>query len=244
MTGTETTVYGVDVRPLDDDETTAVFADVFGAGRRCAHLDTLDTAGGPQWLLAELGDARITGYCAAGTWRLESSHRDSGPLAGDRSDAWRLLEAVVFTEHAQIRIGEEAGFAHSAVDSAGVNELPGWLRPRDRSFLLLGWSTEPRHTTVLDGEPPMTRSRELSGSAALHPDTFADFGVLPSSKKAGKEEWTSKGSWLSVREYWAQDTATGAVHVAFHRLTGYHTGPKPTAPLITGAPSALEEDDE
>lgn len=239
---------GAEVWELNDAQVAAVFTDVFGDRRRCAALDKLDPRPegerGPQWLLAELGDARLTGGCPDGTWRIESSQKEpgSGPLAADRSDAWRLLELTVFTEHTQIRIGEGAAVAHAARDTADAATLPRWLQPRDRSFLLLGVTRQRRYTVVLDGDLPMTRGRELSGSVALHPVRWQEFDVLRGRDvPKGKRGPYSKGSWLRVREYWAEHPTTGAVHVAFHRLTGYTTGPKPTDPLVASAPSALDE---
>lgn len=250
------TLHGVDVRKLDDGQTRQVLAEVFGRRRRCALLTELDP-GAEQWVLAELGDGRITGSCPTGEdeWRLSCFDPDerarklsAPPLAADLTDVWRVLEISVFTKKAQIRIGEGAKFAHRAVDDGDHNELPRWLKPRNRSFLLLGWPNDKgRFTERLGGTPAMTRAHELSGSQALHPLRWEDFGVLRGKDLPEEDRLdgpVSKGSWLGVREYWAQDDETGEVYVAYHRITGYTTGMKPTRPLVTGAPAGLVEGDD
>ncbi|GAA3747584.1 hypothetical protein [Salinactinospora qingdaonensis] len=244
----DATPRGVRITELDHDTIAGVFADVFGQRRRCTALDALDP-NAQQWLLAELGDTRITGGCSDGQWQLAYSNPQADRLSGEHGEAWRLLELVVFSENAQIRIGEVAEFGHSAVEDRAESEaLPSYLKPRDRSFLLLGTETKP-HRDKVAGGPPMTWGREPSGSWVLHPLPHADwkdFGVTRPTRQEREQGRTpvSRGSWLCLREYWAQDETTGAVHVAFHRLTGYHAGDKPATSLPTQAPSALDQGDD
>ncbi|MGW8530775.1 hypothetical protein ACWGL3_23630, partial [Nocardiopsis sp. NPDC055824] len=61
---------------------------------------------------------------------------------------------------------------------------------------------------------------------------------------ADVQDHLAAGTWLTVREYWASDPGTGAVGVAFHRLTGMRSGAKPTGPEFdvgTGDEIAEEE---
>ncbi|MFC4563226.1 hypothetical protein ACFO4E_15280 [Nocardiopsis mangrovi] len=240
---------GVHSAALADDQAGQVIAELFGCRSRSTLLDAY-APGEPQWLLAELGDGRITGGCPGEIWRFSGDDPEtaalSAPLlAPDRGDAWRLLDAVLFSPSAQIHIAEGAEAAWVSHDSADAAALAPWLRPRDRSFLLTGWRARPgsanRHSRTLDGDIPFSIGRELSGSTACHPVTWQDFEVEWPTAASGTDQRTpvSAGSWVSVREYWAEDPVTGAVGVAFHRLTGYHAGPKPTAPLGIDEPDAV-----
>ncbi|MUL43828.1 hypothetical protein FZ103_22125 [Streptomonospora sp. PA3] len=222
---------------LGADAAAAVLADLFGHGRRSAALEAR-APGEPQWLLAELGDGRITGACPGGAWRLScddpwTARLSAPPLDPGGSDAWRLLGAAVFSPSAQIHIGEGAEAAWATRDSDDADTLPPWLRPRDRSFLLTGWRAGPRASRDLGGEIPFSIGRELSGATACHPVRWQDFGIAAGAEAPGAAAPvpTAVGTWLSVREYWAEDSRTGAVGVAFHRLTGYHAGAKPTPPV-------------
>src|SRR5699024_6995266 len=82
----------------------------------------------------------------------------------------RILEVLVFAPHAQIRVGEAGTAAWISADAPG--DLPSWLRPRDRSFLLQGWSGNSR---TLDGEIPFAITEELSGTRAALPVDWRDF---------------------------------------------------------------------
>lgn len=246
---------GLTVRPLTGHQVDSVLTDVFGRGVRCSLLDTgVDDASanpagerGPQWLLAELGDGRITGSCPGGWWRRsdapDTAHLSAPPLdpAGDR---WRVLEVLVFAPHAQIRLGEGAAAGWISADTPGdllPERLPDWLRPRDRSFLLLGWNGA-AHSRTLDGEVPFAVTGELSGAQAALPVEWADFSGRIRPAPGERAALESTGSWLTVREYWAGDPDTGAVGVAFHRLTGLCTGTKPTGPEFdAGTGDQIEE---
>ncbi|RCV52451.1 hypothetical protein [Marinitenerispora sediminis] len=216
--------HGVLVRELGDDEIAAAFADVFGEQRRCRVLDAVAPRE-PQWLLAEFGHGRITGGCPDETWRLSSTDQATQQLsaptpAADRSDAWQLLEAIVFSPSAELRIGEGAERAWLSRDAEDVGRLPSWLQPRDRWFLLLGGTV----TQLPESRPgigPLCIATDRSGSTAVHPVEWQ--APEPDGEKG-------YGSWLTVREYWAEDPATGAVGVVFHRLTGFRTTrPDPAA---------------
>ncbi len=225
---------GVDVRPLSSESVGEVLDDVFVRGRRCRALDAAGpsgTAGGPQWLLAELGDGRITGACLADRWRRSDTppteHLSAPPLDPD-TDRWRVLEILVFGPHAQIRLGEGAGAGWVGTESPF--DPPEWLRPRDRSFLLQGWAGAANSRT-LEGAVPLSVTREPSGTEAVVPVAWTDFsGRLRPLPEPGRGALESTGTWLTVREYWAADPVTGAVGVAFHRLTGLSAGVKPTGP--------------
>lgn len=228
---------GVTVRRLDTAEIDAVFDDVFVRGARCGLLDTGPPGppgdpDAPQWLLAELGDGRITGVCPRDRW-----HRSDGPGTADLSaaaptapaDRVRVLEVLVFAAHAQIRIGEGGRSGWICADAPG--EVPPWLRPRDRSFLLQGW-TGPEHGRSPGEGVPLTVTAEPSGARAVLPVVWSDFSARVRRVRGGRAVAEGTGSWLTVREYWAQDPGTGTVGVAFHRLTGLSTGPKPTGPVF------------
>lgn len=228
---------GVAVRRLDAAEVDAVFEDVFVRGVRCRLLDTGPPGppgdpAAPQWLLAELGDGRLTGACPRERW-----YRSDGPGTADLSarppvapaDRARVLEVLVFAAHAQVRIGEGARSGWISADTPG--EVPPWLRPRDRSFLLQGW-TGPEHGRSPGEGVPLTVTAEPSGARAVLPVVWADFSARVRRTRGGRAVAEGAGSWLTVREYWAQDPGTGTVGVAFHRLTGIATGPKPTGPVF------------
>ena len=227
---------GLAVRRLDGGQVEGVLADVFTHGARCRLLDTgadgiPGAPGAPQWLLAELGDGRITGACPRGRWR-RSDHPSTAHLSARApdpgTDRWRILEVLVFGPHAQIRLGE--GAEDGWISADGPAPLQEWLRPRDRSFLLQGWNG-PAHSRTLDGDVPFSVTSEPSGSQAVLPVGWSDFSgrarPRPGRRGAALE---SAGTWLTVREYWASDPGTGAVGVGFHRLTGMRTGTKPTGP--------------
>lgn len=225
---------GVDVRPLDPSLIDEVLDDVFVQGRRCRALDAAGpsgTSGGPQWLLAELGDGRITGSCPGDRWRRSDApptEHLSAPSLAPAADRWRVLEVLVFGPHAQIRLDEGAGSGWVSAEAQG--ELPEWLRPRDRSFLLQGW-TGAANSRTLAGAVPLSVTREPSGTEAVLPVAWTDFsGRVRPLPERGHGALESTGTWLTVREYWAADPVTGAVGVAFHRLTGLRTGAKPTGP--------------
>ncbi|MDT0330368.1 hypothetical protein [Nocardiopsis lambiniae] len=228
---------GVTVRRLDAGEIDAVLDEVFVRGVRSRLLDAgvAGVAGDPevpQWMLAELGDGRITGVCPRGHW-----HRSDGPATADLSarppvtavDRVRVLEVLVFAPHAQIRVGEGARAGWISGDAPG--ELPSWSRPRDRSFLLQGW-TGPGHGRSPGEGVPLSVTAEPSGARAVLPVLWAGFSARVRRERGGRAVVEGTGSWLTVREYWAQDPETGAVGVAFHRLTGVCTGPKPTGPVF------------
>ena len=237
---------GVRVDRLTPEQIDEVLADVFVRGTRCRLLDAaLGREGppGPQWLLAELGDGRLTGACPQGRWRRSdqppTAHLSAPPLDPD-TDRWRILEVLVFAAHAQIRIGEFADAGWLSGDDPA--DLPQWLRPRDRSFLLQGWP-DSEHSRTLDGEVPMSVTRELSGTEAVLPVPWTDFSGRPRPLPgSGRTALESTGTWLTVREYWASEAATGAVGVTFHRLTGMRTGTKPTGPEFdVGTGDRIEE---
>ncbi|MEY9212768.1 hypothetical protein NI17_004055 [Thermobifida halotolerans] len=215
MTGTEwwqpPRPAGVRLRELTAEQVDGVLADVFGDGRRCRLLEEA-APGERQWLLAELGDGRVTGTCPAHRWR-RSDHSAFAALSAAPpqvpQERWRVLEVLVFCASAQVRVGEAAAAGWLAVDEDHAG-LPEYLRPRDRRLLLAG-----RTARVDPGEAPFTRTREPSGTTAVLP---LDWGGAATRREA----------WLSVREYWARDAHTGAVGVAFHRLTGMATGERPT----------------
>ncbi|WP_017589752.1 hypothetical protein [Nocardiopsis ganjiahuensis] len=225
---------GVAVRPLSAGLVDEVLDDVFVRGRRCRALDAAGppgASGGPQWLLAELGDGRITGACPGELWRRSDAppteHLSAPPL-DPGTDRWRVLEVLVFGPHAQIRLGEGADSGWVSTDAQ--DDPPEWLRPRDRSFLLQGWAGAANSRT-LEGAVPLSVTREPSGTEAVLPVDWADFsGRVRPLTEPGRGALESTGTWLTVREYWAADPATGAVGVAFHRLTGLCTGAKPTGP--------------
>lgn len=226
---------GLSVHRLTGDQIDGVLTDVFARSARCRLLDTgtggiPGTPGRSQWLLAELGDGRITGACPGGRWR----RSDQSPTAelsarplDPGTDRWRVLEILVFGPHAQVRIGEGATSGWISADAPGT--LPEWLRPRDRSFLLQGWNGR-EHSRTLDGQVPFAMTREPSGTRAALPVEWADFSGRHRPVPGGGTALESSGTWLTVREYWACDPDTGAVGVAFHRLTGMRTGTKPTGP--------------
>ncbi|WP_028648296.1 hypothetical protein [Nocardiopsis sp. CNT312] len=228
---------GLTVAPLTAKQIEGVLTDVFTRGTRCRLLDTGTDGcpashGHPQWLLAELGDARVTGACHGGRWTRSDTLTEPSPAAptlDPGTDRWRILEVLVFGPRAQIRIGEaaEAGWISADAPTAP----PEWLRPRDRSLLLQGWNG-PDHSRTLDRRAPLSVAREPGGSEAILPVEWADFSGRHRPLPGGRTALESEGTWLTLREYWASDPGTGAVGVAFHRLTGLTHGPKPTGPLI------------
>ncbi|MFJ9557597.1 hypothetical protein ACIRPH_27630 [Nocardiopsis sp. NPDC101807] len=241
---------GLAVRRLDGGQVEDVLADVFTRGTRCRLLDTgtdgiPGAPGAPQWLLAELGDGRITGACPGGRWR-RSDHPStadlSAPALSPATDRWRVLEVLVFGPRAQIRLGEGAEDGWISADDPAP--LPEWLRPRDRSFLLQGWNGR-AHSRTLGGDVPFSVTREPSGTLAALPVGWTDFTGRARPRPGGRgAALESAGTWLTVREYWASDPGTGAVGVAFHRLTGMRSGAKPTGPEFdvgTGDETAGEE---
>ncbi|GHD36953.1 hypothetical protein [Nocardiopsis kunsanensis] len=224
----------------------AVLEQVFTRGVRCGLLDHPPSgfparAGEPQWLLAELGDGRVTGACPHERWRLSdlgaAASSASVPGPGDR---WRILEVLVFTPHAQIRLGE--GGEHGWLSADAPEPLPAPLRPRDRAFLLRGHNgpeyrrpvrSAPGHRDPDHGPqepPPLTLASEPDGTRAVLPLDPVDTSGTTRPLDDGSTLARTVGMWLTVREYWAEDPATGAVGVAFHRLTGLHTGPDPAGP--------------
>ncbi|GLU49431.1 hypothetical protein [Nocardiopsis ansamitocini] len=239
---------GVENVSLSVEDITTLHAEVFGKvpdkQGRSSLLDRYDP-GTTQWLIAEFGDGRIVGACPGKEWRLSSTGpeplpRFSAPHPGawhrtsdkDDTDAWRLLEAVVFSANAQIRVGEGARAAWLLRDGDldALVEKP-WLAPRDRSFLLAGYPGNPnrsgrpdrpgqKHRWVSHDDVTFTIAEELSGATVVHPVRWEK----PCPASTGKPP---QGSWLSVREYWGQDETTGEVVVAAHRLTGYHVGDDP-----------------
>ncbi|MBR8744485.1 hypothetical protein [Nocardiopsis sp. MG754419] len=236
---------GIRVDRLTSGQVDAVLTDVFVHGRRCRVLDeaAADVPPGPQWLLAELGDGRITGACPEDRWRRSdqppTAHLSAPPPDPD-TDRWRILEVLVFAPHAQVRLGEGAASGWIGVDTPG--DPPPWLRPRDRSFLLLGWAgSEPRRAPETDA--PISITREPSGTQAVLPVAWTDFsGRLRALSRPDRTALESTGTWLTVREYWAADPTTGAVGVAFHRLTGMCAGTKPTGPEFdVGTGDRIEE---
>lgn len=236
---------GLSVHRLTDDQIDEVLAEVFLHGTRCRLLDTADeeppgASGTPQWLLAELGDGRITGSCPGHHWRRSDRAAPdlSAPSLDPRTDRWRILEVLVFAPHAQIRVGEGGTAAWISADAPG--HLPAWLRPRDRSFLLQGWKGSSR---TLEGDIPFAVTEEPSGTRAALPVAWRDFAGRQRPVPGGRTALESLGTWLTVREYWASDPETGAVGVAFHRLTGMRTGAKPTGPEFdVGTGNLIEEE--
>ncbi|PWV46007.1 hypothetical protein [Nocardiopsis sp. L17-MgMaSL7] len=233
---------GVDVRRLSERTIDEVLDDVFVRGRRCRALDAAGPPGGPQWLLAELGDGRITGSCPHARWRRSdeppTGHLSAAPVDPD-TDRWRILEVLVFGPHAQIRLGEGTEAGWISTDAPG--RPPDWMRPRDRSLLLQGWSG-PQASRTLKGPVAFSVTREPSGSEAVLPVAWTDFsGRVRPLPEPGRGALESTGTWLTVREYWAADPVTGAVGVAFHRLTGLASGRKPTGPEFEVGTGALVE---
>ncbi|MCY9784620.1 hypothetical protein KIK06_12030 [Nocardiopsis sp. EMB25] len=232
---------GLAVRPLTPEQIHGVLTDVFDRAARCRLLDTgvagLPAAPGhPQWLLAELGDVRVTGSCHRDRWYRSdtlpgaaSGALPARPAVDPDTDRWRILEVLVFGPRAQIRLGERAEAGWISADAPG--EVPDWLRPRDRSFLLQGWNG-PGHSYTADARAPLSVTTEPGGSEAVLPVEWADFSGRHRPVPGGRTALESRGTWLTVREYWASDPATGAVGVAFHRLTGLSAGLKPTGPEI------------
>ncbi|WP_116246511.1 hypothetical protein [Nocardiopsis sp. FIRDI 009] len=230
---------GLAVRALTPEQIHAVLADVFGRAARCRLLDTgvaglPGAPGHPQWLLAELGDTRVTGACPRGHWYRSDALLPTGadapppPLDPD-TDRWRILEVLVFCPGAQIRLGERAEAGWISADAPG--DVPDWLRPRDRSFLLQGWNG-PEYSRTVDARASLSVTTEPGGFEAVLPVEWTDFSGRRRPAPGGRTALESRGTWLTVREYWASDPATGAVGVAFHRLTGLSCGPKPTGPEI------------
>lgn len=240
---------GLLVRPLSEDHIDEVLYDVFTRSARCRLLDTgaegvPGAPGAPQWLLAELGDGRLTGACPRDRWRRSdeapTAHL-SAPALDPDTDRWRVLEVLVFGPHAQIRLGEGAESGWISADAPGRVGEP--LRPRDRSFLLQGWNG-PEHSRTLPGEPSLSVTAEPSGSQAVLPVRWRDSSGRARPLPGGRSALESSGTWLTVREYWAGDPATGTVGVAFHRLTGLYTGTKPTGPEFdAGTGDPIQEAD-
>lgn len=243
---------GLTVRALTGRQIDEVLHDVFVRGVRCRLLDTgTDGLPGdpeaPQWLLAELGDGRVTGACPHDRWRRsdeESTAHLSAPALDPGTDRRRVLEVLVFGPRAQIRLGEGAESGWISADSAGAPASPDDpLRPRERSFLLQGWNG-PDHSRTLPGAVPMSVTAEPSGSQAVLPVRRHDFSGRARPETGGRTALESTGTWLTVREYWASDPETGAVGVAFHRLTGLCTGTKPTGPEFdAGTGDQIQEAD-
>lgn len=226
--------HGLVVHRLTAAQVEDVLDDVMAHGVRCRVLDegtgeVPGAPGAPQWLLAELGDGRLTGVCPEHRWR-RSDHPPTAALSAappGAVDRWRVLEVLVFTPFAQIRLGEGAEAGWISADAPGP--LPEWLRPRDRSFLLQGWNG-PEYSRTLSGEVPLSVTGEPSGTRAVLPVGWADFSGRPRPEPGGRSALESTGTWLTVREYWSSDPGTGTVGVAFHRLTGMRVGTKPTGP--------------
>ncbi|RKS07749.1 hypothetical protein DFP74_3433 [Nocardiopsis sp. Huas11] len=243
---------GLTVRALTGAQIDEVLHDVFVRGTRCRLLDTgTDGLPGepaaPQWLLAELGDGRLTGACPRERWRRsdeEPTRHLSAPALDPGTDRWRVLEVLVFAPHAQIRLGEGAESGWISADAPDVPDVPeGPLRPRDRSFLLQGWNG-PEHSRTLPGPVPLSVTAEPSGSQAVLPVRWLDFSGRARPAPRRRNALESSGTWLTVREYWASDPVTGAVGVAFHRLTGLRTGTKPTGPEFdAGTGDQIQEAD-
>ncbi|MFE3461557.1 hypothetical protein ACFXKD_28790 [Nocardiopsis aegyptia] len=243
---------GLTVRALTGPQIDDVLHDVFVYGVRCRLLDTgTDRVSGnpaaPQWLLAELGDGRVTGACPHERWRRsdgEPTAHLSAPALDPDTDRWRVLEVLVFGPHAQIRLGEGAEAGWISADAPDMPVAPDHpLRPRDRSFLLQGWNG-PEHSRTLPGEVPLSVTAEPSGSQAVLPVRWHDFSGRTRPEAGGRSALESTGTWLTVREYWAGDPETGAVGVAFHRLTGLRTGTKPTGPEFdAGTGDQIQEAD-
>lgn len=294
---------GLLLHELTPVQVETVLEEVFARGVRCGLLDHPPPgvpahAAAPQWLVAELGDGRITGACPHERWRRSDSEvaaRSAHPPGPE--DRWRILEVLVFTPHAQIRLGE--GGERGWLSADAPEPLPAPLRPRDRAFLLRGHNgpeyrrpirsvpgcqgaghgraepvqavpgrPDPEHVprersqitseraraasdhhgfqertppTPANGDaaprhhgnqepPPLTVTSEPDGTRAVLPLEPADTTGTTRTLDDGRTLAHTAGMWLTVREYWAEDPATGAVGVAFHRLTGLHTGPDPTGP--------------
>lgn len=253
---------GLLLHELTPGQIETVLEEVFARGVRCGLLDHPPPgvpahAGAPQWLVAELGDGRITGSCPHKRWRRSDSEAAawSAPVPGPK-DRWRILEALVFTPHVQIRLGEGGERGWLSADAPEL--LPVALRPRDRAFLLRGhngpeYRRAIRSASAHDGlrerrqaapereeaaprhhgpqEPPLlTVTSEPDGTRAVLPLEPADTTGTTRPLGDGRTLAHTTGAWLTVREYWAEDPATGAVGVAFHRLTGLQVGPDPTGP--------------
>ncbi|WP_053615940.1 hypothetical protein [Nocardiopsis sp. NRRL B-16309] len=243
---------GLSVRALTGRQIDDVLHDVFVRGARCRLLDTgTDGLPGdpaaPQWLLAELGDGRVTGACPRERWRRSDEEPTadlSAPALDPGTDRWRVLEVLVFGPHAQIRLGEGAENGWISADAPDAPDAPDHpLRPRDRSLLLLGWNG-PDHSRTLPGAVPVSVTAEPSGAQAVLPVRWHDFSGRARPERGGRSALESTGTWLTVREYWAADSETGAVGVAFHRLTGLRTGTKPTGPEFdAGTGDLIQEAD-
>jgi len=222
-----------------------VLEEVFTRGVRCGLLDhpppgAPARAGAPQWLLAELGDGRITGACPQRRWRRSDPEAAAwSASAPGPKDRWQILEVLVFTPHVQIRLGEGAERGWLSADAP--ESLPAPLRPRDRAFLLRGHNGPEHRRTIRSApgnqspghsphEPPLTVTSEPDGTRAVLPLDPTDTTGTTRPLDDGRTLALTAGTWLTVREYWAEDPATGAVGVAFHRITGLHTGPDPTGP--------------
>lgn len=254
---------GLLMHELTTGQIETVLEEVFARGVRCGLLDhpppgVRSRAGEPQWLVAELGDGRITGVCPRERWRRSDSDAAalSAPAPGPE-DRWRILEVLVFTPHAQIRLGE--GGERGWLSADAPEPLPAPLRPRDRAFLLRGHNgpenrrpvrsapgyqgpdpglqdavrATPGHPGTDHGPqepPPITVTSEPDGTRAVLPLEPADTTGTTRPLGDGRTLAHTTGAWLTLREYWAEDPATGAVGVAFHRLTGLHAGPDPTGP--------------
>ncbi|MBE2999711.1 hypothetical protein IDM40_13470 [Nocardiopsis sp. HNM0947] len=230
---------GLLLHELTPAQIDTVLDEVFDRGVRCGLLDRPPIGppaptgpAAPQWLLAELGDGRITGSCLSRTWhRSDTDAPDLSAPAPGNADRWRILEVLVFTPHAQIRLGEGAERGWISADAPGP--LPAPLRPRDRALLLRGRHggehRRPLRAASHD-TPALTVTSEPDGTRAVLPLDPVDATAATRPLDGGRTLAHSAGTWLTVREYWAEDPETGAVGVAFHRLTGFRTGPDPTGP--------------
>lgn len=231
---------GLLLHELTPGQIETVLEEVFTRGVRCGLLDHPPSgvparAGAPQWLLAELGDGRITGACPQRRWRRSDPEAAaSSASAPGPKDRWRILEALVFTPHVQIRLGEGAERGWLSADAPEL--LPAPLRPRDRAFLLRGHNGPEYRRPIRSAPghgpqgPPLTVTSEPDGTRAVLPLEPIDTTGTTRPLDDGRTLALTAGTWLTVREYWAEDPATGAVGVAFHRITGLHTGPDPTGP--------------
>ncbi|WP_017614446.1 hypothetical protein [Nocardiopsis salina] len=230
---------GLLVHELTPGQVDTVVEEVFVRGVRCGLLDrppvgpppttATPDAAAPQWLP---GDGRITGSCPSRDWcRSDIALPALSAPAPGPDDLWRILEVLVFTPHVQIRLAEGAERGWISADAPGP--LPAPLRPRDRAFLLRGHNggdhrrpdRPASHETA-----PLTATSEPDGTRAVLPLDPVDATAAVRPLGAGRTLAHSAGSWLTVREYWAEDPETGAVGVAFHRLTGFRTGADPTGP--------------
>ncbi|WP_017610592.1 hypothetical protein [Nocardiopsis xinjiangensis] len=247
---------GLLLHELTPGQVETVLEEVFTLGVRCGLLDHPPTgvpvrADAPQWLVAELGDGRITGACPRERWRRSDPEAaaSSAPAPGP-GDRWRILEVLVFTPHVQIRLGE--GGERGWLSADAPEPLPAPLRPRDRAFLLRGHNGPEYRRPVrcapglqdafrsgpeapgtghgLQEPPPLTVTSEPDGTRAVLPLEPADTIGTTRPLGDGRTLARTSGAWLTVREYWAEDPATGAVGVAFHRLTGLLTGSDPAGP--------------